>query len=350
MAKRQGPILEDNDDGSISVDLSDAPKSRKFSGTDSDPTDAETGEELFADLTPRLRTMQVDDTPDTEVDPDEEEIEADAEEEEVAEEAVVTEDDEDEEEEGASRSRAKSKFQKRLDREKRLREEEKAENDELRQRLAKLENAQKTAVDDTAFNSQKSRLDADIAKIRESLELAVEAGETKVQLKLMEELGDLKQELRTAESAHKAAKEAAKSAPTVTENTIVVTKVRQWMRKHPRFNRDPEFAALVRATDKSVAAAGFDPESDDFYAELDKRLTKRYPEEYPKARKVGAKPPSANLRNEGAGPAKRPGQEFATRNGRVTLTPRQVQNMRNFQLDPTNPADVREYVLQNRKG
>jgi hypothetical protein len=346
MAKRPPTIVEDSDEGSISVDL--LPKSRKLAGTDADPIDSETGEEIFADLTPRLRAMQVDED-EVEEDLDENETDDDEEttEEEADEPVVVEDDDSEEDEEGASRSRPRNKFEKRLDRERRLREEQAEEIKALRERLEKQESAQKARADDTAFAAEKAALDGKILKIREELEAAVEGGETKDQLRLSEELSDLKHELRTKEADHKRAKESA--PPPAEDNTIVVTKVRQWMRKHPRFNRDQEFAALVRATDKSVAAAGFDPETDEFYAELDKRLRKRYPEEYPKAGKRPS-PPSANPRTEGAGPSKRTTEEFKSRNGRVTLSARQVANMRKFQLDPTNPADVREYVNQNRKG
>lgn len=345
MAKRQPTIVEDSDDGSISIDL--IPKSRKLAGTDEDPIDTETGEEIFADLTPRLRTMKVDEEEaEEEIDEDEPADEADEDEEDETEEAVVVEDDAEEEEPEAGASRSRSKFQKRLDRERRLREEQADENKALRERLDKLENTQKSRADDATFASEKAAIDGKIAKIREELEVAVEAGETKDQLRLSEELSDLKHELRSKEADHKRAKEAA---PVKTEdNTIVVTKVRQWMRKHPRFNRDQEFAALVRATDKSVANAGFDPETDEFYAELDKRLRKRYPEEYPKAGKRPS-PPSSNPRTEGAGPTKKKSESFTSRNGRVTLSRADVANMRKFQLDPTNPADVREYVISNRK-
>lgn len=347
MAKRQQPtIIEDSDDGSISIDL--LPKSRKISGTDEDPIDTETGEELFADITPRLRGMQVDsEESDTDEEVDEDETEEEADEEEEVEAPVVADEEEEEVEEGSSRSRPRNKFEKRLDRERRLREEQADEIKALRERLEKQETSQKVRADDATFNSDKARLEAEIAKTREELEAAFESGESKDQARLTEKLGDLKQDLRTRESDHKRAKEAAPAAVTE-DNTIVVTKVRQWIRKHPRFNRDPEFMALVRATDKSVASAGFDPETDEFYAELDKRLKKRYPEEYPKTGKRPS-PPSSNPRTEGSAPTKKKVGDFSARNGRVTLSRSDVENMRKFQLDPTNASDVRDYIVNNRK-
>ena len=112
-----------------------------------------------------------------------------------------------------------------------------------------------------------------------------------------------------------------------------------------------------------VAAAGFDPETDEYYKELDRRIKKRYPEEYKMERRQRDEDTDDETEEGETSPARRrhPSQQlrrgndrgtkdvggFKVRGTKVTLSPRQKANMRNFQMDPSNPDDVKEYVISN---
>jgi len=365
MPKKQD-IIDDLGDDEFAVELDPKQKpSRKFAGDDADPTDAETGEELFADITPRLRTVT---DADPEQDPEEEEESED--------EDDLPEDDDDdrdseevdsEEEDRPSKKQAKGKsnsWSRRLERERRLRQEEQENGRELRERLTKLEQSVKSRADTEKFTRESGELRQKIADTQAKLKQAIEDGETDAQATLNSELIDLRVDLKDKERDHARAVEEAKSIDkTPAESNIVLRKVKQWMRKHPRYNRDITFQGFVRGVDKALAADGFDPETDEYYREMDKRIKKRYPEEYKMQRKdedldaeeteeedppPRRKHPSANLRRGNDKPSKS-AKEFNIQNGKVTLTDRQKANMRKFQMDPTNKDDVREYVLNNTR-
>lgn len=343
----------------------DIAPSRKFKGTDDEPIDANTGETLFEDITPRLRTYKA---PDEE--PEVEDDEAD-----VEDEVPESEDDEpieddqdlsdlnepveesDEELEEAEKPAPKDKFFKRLQREKRLREETEANYSELQKRIDTLEAKQRVDASEIEYTSTKTKLDGEITKVREKLEAAVEAGDTKAQVALTEELSDLKSDLRVKKDKFETAKEAIAKKAAEPPSSIVTRKVQQWTRAHRRFGTDQVFQDFVKSTDRQIAKEGFDPESSEYYAELDKRVKQRYPEEYPKTKQANGKDkngtpvkrashPSASFRRDnGAKPKTKDG--FVIRGSKVTLTARQQENMRAFQLDPSNPNDVREYVNNN---
>jgi len=52
----------------------------------------------------------------------------------------------------------------------------------------------------------------------------------------------------------------------------------EWIEDHPAFNQDEEFHSAALGVNAKLIKMGFDPETPEFYEELDKRLSKRYPE------------------------------------------------------------------------
>lgn len=52
----------------------------------------------------------------------------------------------------------------------------------------------------------------------------------------------------------------------------------EWIDDHPEFKKDEEFHAAALGANAKLLKEGYDPESEEFYIELDKRLSKRYPE------------------------------------------------------------------------
>lgn len=52
----------------------------------------------------------------------------------------------------------------------------------------------------------------------------------------------------------------------------------EWVEDHPEFNEDIEFRNAALGVNAKLINEGFDPDSEEFYEELDNRLSKRYPE------------------------------------------------------------------------
>lgn len=365
---------------SIDIALKKQAPSRSFEGSDDQPVDADTGESLFDDINPRIRTWGVDKkkaakTPDTEDEDLDEEIDEeldqeDADEQESAEDEPAEESDEDseseesdedepaeEEDEPPAREAQPSKaWSKRLAREKRLREESEANLADALKRIAAVEKTQQVNASESEYNSAKADLDDQIVEVRAKLKLAMENGSAEEQLTLTEELGDLKSELRSKKEKFESAKAAVAATKDAGASPIVARRVTAWLRKHPRYGTDKVFQGFVKAADRAVADDGFSAETEEYYEELDRRVKERYPEEYKGAKKketeerknppVRSKHPSASFRRDNTVATKTKGG-FKMRGSKVQLSDRQKQNMRNFGMDPTSTNDVREYVTNN---
>ena len=280
--------------------------------------------------------------------------EEDEEEEQDEEETEDLPDTEDEEEDTVRAGRG---IKGRIARERRLREELKADNSDLRDRLAQLEETVNSRASEEKFAASKVALSGKIETKRAELLAAEESGDSAAKVRLIEELSDLKAELRTAEQQHETAVKAAEKKKT-TASPIVARKVGQWKRRHPRFNRDAVFGNFAVGVDRQLASENrLDPESDEYYEELDRRIAERYPEEYKgqhqKKTKDRERPqhPSMGHRREGGDkrpPRKASGGEFEIgKDGRVKLTKEHVRIMRTFRLDPENAEDVRIFIRSN---
>lgn len=345
--QKNDPKISENDDGSLDVELT---PSRRIVGDDTDPTDAETGEALFADISPRFRTALAKDAPEEEPEEDEHEAEEDDEDEPEETPEVDDEPEEDDEPAEGSSRRKSSKVAARVARERRLREEAEANNRDLKARLDRLEAQQQTVADDAKFLAEQAEAQKQLIELQKQKAQAVEDGDTAAQIKIDDQILDLKVDLKAKKLAHEAAKTqraAAQADPA--QHAVVVRKANAWIRKHPRFRNDSDFKDLVKRYDREIAKEGFDPETDEFYEELDRRVKKVYPEEYPQpTRTQRNKHPSQNQRPAAKQPSKTAG-DLKAKDGKVRLTQSQVANMRKFGMDPSNPNHVLAYVQNNRK-
>lgn len=375
MAKKELVIVNDEDGGrTLKVDSGRKSRSEDLVN----PLDPETGESTFDDINsrftmdrpaPRAAGADRDDVDaDGNVIISEDEVEelfpkklkprdADLDEDEDDEDEEEDEDEdrpvdsaaEDEEEDDEPSPRRKG-VRGRIDRERRLRQESDQDVEDLRARVNELQAKIDGQASEAEYTAKQKDLDTQIETVRAELKAAVEAGETDKQLDLQEKLSDLKADKRASTSQYEAAKTARAERKT-TVSPIVARKVDQWKRQHPRYNKDAEFAGAANGIDIALSNEGYDPESREYYVELDKRLAKRFPEEYKgrKPEREQRRHPSQNLRGEGGNrkPTKQGNFEIG-KDGRVKLSKFDVQTMRMFNLDPDNAADVREYVNNNR--
>ena len=371
MAK--APVIEETEDGGMAIELTPR-ETRKFKGSDADPVDAATGESVFDDLSPRFNkkldeaaakarvsTSDDEETGDEELPQDEvdEELPVEDEDEVQADEETDDTDEVDDVDEVEERQAGKkNKFEKRLDRANRLVDETRAESAALRARLDQQEANNRAQADEAKYSNEKTKLEADLTTARAEYRKAIEDGNTDAQVDANDKVADIKGDLKVLDIRHNEAKIAVEAAKKQTgAGPIVKLKSDQWIRKHARFNTDKEFAATARAVDQQVLAAGHNPETDAYYKEIDKRMAKFYPKEFKVQGKsaetvpVRRKHPASGMRREeGGGQAPKVGKTgpFKMKGNRVMLSAQNIKTMRDFNMDPTNPNDVRDFVEQNR--
>jgi len=321
-----------------------------------DDAAAEGADPTFDDISPRfqraLAKAEAEDVIEAEDELEEEEIEEEEEPEEKPADLDAEEEEQEEDEDADEPRRGKpNPISKRVDRANRLLDETRAINRELMARQDAIDQKLAQQANEAEFNDFKVDTDRKIADLRTKRREAIEAGDTTLQDELDDQIGDLKADLvaRTRENtaAKKALEESAAKRQT---STIVATRAQQWIRKHQRFNTDASFAGVVRGIDAAVKSEGFNPETDEYYEELDKRVRALYPDEYPKVRQR-RRGPSEQRQHSAA--VRRPNAEaFTIKDGKVRIPPKEFarikRNMLNFGMDPANPNDVREYVLNNR--
>jgi hypothetical protein len=289
------------------------------------------------------------------VDEDDEDEDLDADEDDRAEDDPEDEPEErDEEDEDEDLQSAPKSWRKRLLRQERLLTELRDETRALSERNRSLEKATKARESDTEFETRKTGFQTKIEAARAALAKGHEEGANGVEIaRLTEELADAKGDLRAAQMLHEQTKKANEEAAPVDRQPRLA---KQWMRKHTRFQTDPEFNALAITVDRQIKAAGFDPETEEYYRELDKR----FPEEYrtsgrrseredrdePRRRKA---PTQDMSRNTGGARNQRKASPdgFTRRGNTIIVSARQKANMRKFGLDPDNKNDLKGYVRDN---
>lgn len=345
---------------------------RELTGSDANPIDAATGESLFDDLNPRFvrqldaAVEKVTKKPaknadeDDDLDPSDEDADdadldetddEDADEPKVDAEAADEELDPDADEPTVTR-KGNPKFEKRLARSDRLLEETRAQLTEMQARERDREAKDKLASDTAEFNTFKSTTETKLAELKAKKVKAVDDGETAEVVELDEQIIDLKAELRSRATQHEAAKTAVETASKRRgASQITITKVAQWKRKNPRYDRDPDFAAAVNGLDSELARGGSNPESDEHYAEIDRRLKKLFPDHGKKL--VQRRHPSTQQAREESPAVRRTNGDarVTVRGNKIKISPAKLervkQNMTRFGLDPSNKKDLHDYIVNN---
>jgi NADH dehydrogenase/NADH:ubiquinone oxidoreductase subunit G len=358
-----------NDD-TVELDF-DSTDTRELKGSDANPVDAATGESLFDDLSPRFvrkldaavervngRPAKESKAEDDDLDSDEDESEdldesdedEDLDEDEPRVDTEEQDSEEDDEDADEPRQGRGSKFEKRLSRADRLLEETRSQLTEMQQRERDREAKDKLASDTAEFNTFKADTETKLADLKAQKVKAIEDGDTAAHVDIDEQIIELKSELRSRTREHETAKKNIEQASQRRgASQITLTKVAQWKRKNPRYAKDPEFAAAVNGIDSALVSSGSNPESDEHYKEIDRRLAKLFPasRKTPPPRRH---PSSQQVREEA--PRRQAGDAKVTvKGGKIKISPAKLArvkaNMRTFGLDPTNPTDLKDYILNN---
>ena len=188
--------------------------------------------------------------------------------------------------------------------------------------------------------------------LQEKLKRAKDEGDTGVEVAALSELQTLstqKAELANISRNIKSARAERKPAENVFEKVVPAAQTQQapkvvpptprgqkwkesrsWYGKQ-KFSEVTEFAHVV---DRKLFAEGLNPNSKEYFVELDRRLSKRFPELY-----KTNKPKNSSVAPVSSGVGK-----SASSKGKVTLNRSDLNRMRAFGLDPSNKAHLREWA------
>lgn len=190
-------------------------------------------------------------------------------------------------------------------------------NDDLERRLTGVEHSSKqTALSNLKTSFEAAR--ADVAAAEQIIAKAVEAGEGEDVAKAMRyrdeammKVNRLGHVIKTQSNAKQAPQQKAPVVPNV--KPIVQEHAKDFMDEHSWYNpaKKDEASSIVLAIDNSLAAEGFNPESEEYWDELRDRIRLRLPEKFENEKKA---PPAK--REQRGGPRVGSGKEHAPRSSR----------------------------------
>lgn len=262
--------------------------------------------------------------------------------------------------EGGDKSDYSKKVQARIGRADRIAREATARAAAAHQGRLQAE-AKSRAVQKDALEITEDALNSQIKNTKAALLQAKEAGKAAEEVDLTAELGKLSGRLdniRRAKESLAADEEAAKRAP---QDNGPNPRAAQWKERNPWYGhqRFGEQTALAQVIDKALKAEGYDPQSDQYFEELDRRVRRRLPEVVKHIR--GGQPQGVRQqqqrqqqeRRDPAAPAQRrdPGAaDRPSRPGKIVLTKADFANMERFGIDTKDKKALKEYALNKVKG
>jgi len=252
------------------------------------------------------------------------------------------EDDEEDDDEDDDKSYSK-KVQRRIDRERNLRLQQKQESD---QRLAKLERRIELRDAQDTFNDAKREGESKLKSLKRKKITALDEGTTAEVVDIDDEILDIKADLKAKELQLKADKDSIDDDTDDTTGTPPVG--RKFLEKYPEFHTNPQFRNVLLLTDKSVAARGFDKNTEEYYAEIERVMKPQFPKII-RGAKITKKRKKKVVRKRGAvGGVQKAGTRNSSkrrmRKGRIRLTKADQQQMEIFGMDPTNAADAKAWA------
>jgi hypothetical protein len=218
--------------------------------------------------------------------------------------------------------------------------------------------AQQMAVDaagrdKASFESVIEQNTKAISAAEQELERAIEDGNTKDQVRIQSELTSLHAEKVRAEVQLENLPDDGKLPPfdgkVPTSNANDQSLADKWVEDRADWYGARGFdrqTRLANRLDKEVFADGFDPKTEEYFEELDRRMKEKEPELYDDLDDGGKKRSS---RRSPVAPVDS-GSELNRRqsSSKVELDEDDFANMRRFGLDPHDPEVLKEYALNKR--
>ena len=131
--------------------------------------------------------------------------------------------------------------------------------------------------------SFKLALEDQIKSLTQQMSAAMASGQTDLVVALQDQLINAKMELKPLTTELLANRQEIKRSESAQPEQVrapnqIPEKALEWISDHPEFKTDEVFNAATIATNNQLLREGFDPKTDEFYEEIDARLSKRFPE------------------------------------------------------------------------
>jgi len=258
--------------------------------------------------------------------------------------------DEEQVQEDGEPVKGKDRFEERLGRETRMREEAEERSRRLEAQLGQLSSKidlQQQERDTSELNATDQRK---LEELKAQKIKAREEGETATEVDLDDKITDVKAGIQSRKAQLDAAKEQLKKAASQPAVKPANPKAQAWIAAHPAYGTDPLFKEAALAADQLLYKMGYNQNSDEYYTELSKTLAKRFSKEvnpeYLKSRR-GGKPGQGGVGSSGT----RGGNSMQRTNvnpNKVTITPSEIQMLQQMGQDTSNPAVLREFARNKR--
>jgi hypothetical protein len=254
---------------------------------------------------------------------------------------------------------------KRIDREVKLR---KKEVGQMREQLQYVQQQSQQQVQEVSQKEQQAQqallhmqenyvtlletsITKDITTAQQKLRTAKDEGDSEKEVAAMSELQTLifqKQQTEEVKS-QLAAKKVAAAAPTPPPEAKPNPLAQRWVSKNKEIFTNPKFrskAIAIRVIDADMAKEGWNAQTESYYKELDRRID----EEFPGLRKKPVGKNSVKGPKSPVAPANGAGGNSQPHSNVVRLTRADLENMRRYNLDPTNKEHLKQYARSKVAG
>lgn len=204
--------------------------------------------------------------------------------------------------------------------------------------------------------------DSAIERVQTDLERAIEDGQTKDQVRLTNELTDLKADKARAEFSLNDLSPDGNVQPfdgkISAEPDTAASEAAKWKDERSDWYGAAGFerqTRLANRIDREVYRDGYDVDTPEYFEELDRRIKEREPKLYDdldanadkddKHDKDGKRPTRSPVAPVGGAD----GRQRASRGSKVQLGEADFANMRRFGLDPKDPDVLKEYAMSKRE-
>ena len=222
-------------------------------------------------------------------------------------------------------------------------QEQKKQNDELQKKLEQLNNGY-TNEFGTRIESQtaqakklyKEAFDAgDAEKMSEASDLMAKLAIENERLRIQKIRTEQASTAQTNEGQSQEVNQQARQAP---QSQELDPKLQSWLDKNTWFAKDMVMTRGAQALHEIVVGEGFDPSTDDYYKEIDKRLRIEFPQKFQSDRKVAQTVAPANGKAVTSG-----------RKKQIELTPGQVAFAKKMRI-PLEQYAKEVAKIETRKG
>tara|TARA_R110002020_G_scaffold475856_1_gene713169 strand:- start:998 stop:1990 length:993 start_codon:yes stop_codon:yes gene_type:complete len=181
-------------------------------------------------------------------------------------------------------------------------------NQELVSKLQTMKpDYQKTQQD--LIESKKKNLEEGLKMARESHKAAYESGDSDKLLEVAEKIADIKYDMKSLDSeaikkvtTSNSDVEKLTSNATNTSSSQVDPKALRWAQSNPWFGKDVAMTGAAYSIDAQLKTEGYDPSSEEYYAEVDRRVKESFPhkfdEEKPRQVVAGVRRGTKNTTNK----------------------------------------------------